>query len=196
MKTTSRFAAITCSRTSFEPASCAARRESLVRRGRTTTIAPAESSPTQSPTTGRSTGEASLRRRPVIRARTSPSAVRTSYAPRCWIAIRPGTSPSSWNGANTELHASSQPSVVSSGTRTLSRNNTMRRRRCKGGGGPWRAAPNARYFTVGTVTSIQTLRWSEVGKPPTSPHATGSKTPVSLESGSDRTGQKMPLSTS
>ena len=66
-----------------------------------------------------------------------------------------------------------------------------------GRGGP-AAAPPGRMAqpAVGTVTSIHTLRWSDVGKPPTSPQSAKLNSPVRRDSGSERTGQKTPASTS
>ena len=69
-------------------------------------------------------------------------------------------------------------------------------RKTAGGATEGRSPRQPIYLTVGTVTSTQTLRWSEVGKPPTSPHCAKSNTPVSRKSGSARSGQNTPPSTS
>ena len=75
MRTTSTFAATTCSRTVPDPVSAAARRTNAVLRGSTAWMTPFPSSPTQSPTTGKSAGADARRRRGATRARTSPSSV-------------------------------------------------------------------------------------------------------------------------
>ena len=99
MKTTSTFAATTCSRVTSEPGSCAARRENFVRRGRTARIAgcprPArlERDPVADDRAARRATRSSRRARPGSARAISPSSVSTSYAPRCCTATRPGTSP-------------------------------------------------------------------------------------------------------
>src|SRR3970040_240046 len=126
MKTTSTFAATASSRAASEPGSWAARRENFVLRGRTASIVggacPVRPSATQSPTTGSSAGVAAVRLSfAEIAPLTSSPAARTSYAPRCWTATRPGTSPVVRCRSKAASQASSQPSASSSSTRALSR---------------------------------------------------------------------------
>ena len=120
MKTTSTLAAITCSRTTSEPGRVRRGGRTSFARGTTSTIAPAASSATQSPTTGRS-------RAMRLPSKTAGDAARSSPRPsarhmRRDAAPRPVPAPAvrPRYGSNAALQASSQPSVVEVGHGSLS----------------------------------------------------------------------------